>query len=362
MAELPHWLRWSGVAGWLFAGALGMLAAVYWLVSYASSLIIPLAVAAVVGILFAPVVERLERHRVPRALGAAGVLVLLLAIVVFTIWLVANGVIGQTAVIGKQVTAGVNSLTVWLSSLDFPRDVVAEAIEKARSSLEGASGSIASTLSKGLTGTLAFLSGLFLGSFMLFFILKDWDALSGWVARHMGLPVETGEGLLDDAVGAMRAYFQSVTITGVVVAAIVGIAVWLMGLPLAIPIALVTFLTCYIPYVGALISGGFAVLVALGAGGVGLAVGVLVVILIAQNVVQTVIQNSLASERLSIHPLAALLATILGSIVGGLLGAMLAPALLAFGVKAYRRLREARRASAPQPEVVDAPVIGSAAE
>lgn len=353
LAELPHWLRWSGVSGWLFAGTIGLLAAIFWVVSYTAGLIVPLAVAAVLGILFAPLVEWLARHRVPRAVGAAGVLVLLLAIVVFTVWLVANGVIGQSAVIGEQVTAGVNSVTAWLQSLDLPKDFIDQTIERVSTALQGASGSIASALSKGLSGTLAVFSGLFLGSFMLFFILKDWDSLCEWVGGHLGVPAETGAGLIGDAVGAMRAYFGSVTVTGFVVAAIVGVAVWLMGLPLAIPIALVTWLTCYIPYVGALISGAFAVLVALGAGGVGLALGVLVVILLAQNVVQTVIQNNLASERLSIHPLASLIATIFGGIVGGLLGAMLAPALLAFGLRAYVRLRKARSELAPMAAKVD---------
>jgi putative heme transporter len=340
--RMPRWLRFGGVYGWLFVGALGLCGGVFWLISYTSDLVMPLAVAAVLGVLFAPIVDWMARRSIPRGAGAGLVLVLLLAVIVATIWLVVTGVIGQSATIGEQVTAGIDSVVAWATSLNLPAGFADQVVTKLGEALEGAGGSIASALSKGLSGTAAFLSGLFLGGFMLYFILKDWGTISDWLGKHLGVPATVGVGLLDDAVGAMRGYFESVTVTGLIVAVIVGVAMALLGVPLAVPIALVTWLTCYIPYVGALISSVFAVLIALGSGGLGLAVAALVVVILAQNVVQTIIQNRMASERLNVHPLSALIATILGGILGGLLGSMLAPALLAFAIRAYARLKEAR--------------------
>lgn len=335
----PEWLKTLGVWGWLLAGALGLFAAFLYVFGLTSSVMIPLIVAGVLGALFAPLVDWLEKRSVPRAMGSSVVLLLLLGIAVGTVWITVAGVINQGALIAEQVTAGFASLEIWLQGLNIPSVTSKQLVEQATGAGQQIAAGIGGYLGRGISGTLAFLFGTFLGAFMLFFILKDWHAIVDWVARHLGFPREVGSGIIEDGVHAMQQYFIGVTITGLVVGVMVGVSVWLLGLPLVAAITVVTWLTCYVPYVGAIISSLFAVLVALGSGGIVKAGIVLVIILVAQNVVQTIIQNQIASERLSIHPLAALLGTILGGIFLGLTGAMLAPALVAFGLKALRRVR-----------------------
>ena len=70
---------------------------------------------------------------------------------------------------------------------------------------------------------------------------------------------------------------------------------------------------------GAIISGAFAVLIALGSGGFGDAVIVLAVILVAQNVVQTIVQTKLTEGRLEMHPIVIFGSTIAGGALFGLL-------------------------------------------
>lgn len=352
-AKAPKWLRTTGVYGWLFAGTLVFVGAILWLIGYASGLTVPLIVAAVMAALFAPLVGRLTATGIPRPLGAAIVLLLLFAIVVFTIWLVVTGVISQAGLIAKEVTAGVRALSAWAAELDLPEGILARTVEESQAAIGRAASSAVSIVSTGLSGTVALIFGAFLGAFMLYFILRDWDAVSEWVGSHLGVPTELGSGLVEDAVGAMREYFETLTISAVVVGLIVGAAMWVLDLPLAIPVGIVTFLTCYIPFLGAIVSGIFAVLIALGAGGVSAAIIILVVILITQNVIQSIILNALASERLDIHPLGLLIATLLGGITGGILGAALGPALLAFVLRAVKRLNQTR-------EELDAGDLGNA--
>ena len=340
MSDAPSWLRRFGIYGWLLVGALAFFAVIVWLFAYTSGVTIPLVIAAVLGALFAPQVAWMEHRGVPRAAGAGLVLLFLLGCAVLSIWVTVNGVVQQGEEIVKQVGAGLDSLTAWLRSFDLPATTTATITEEATSAIQSAGTGVMSAVTSGLSGTLAFLFGTFIGAFMLFFILKDWDGISSWLARNIGVPEQLGHGLVDDGISAMRQYFAGVTLSGFVVAILVGIAMWLLGLPLAFTIALVTFLTGYIPYAGALISGAFAVLVALGSGGVNQAAIVLVVILVTQNVIQTIIQNQIASDKLDVHPLAALIATILGATIIGLLGAMLAPALLALGLRARKRFLE----------------------
>ena len=109
----------------------------------------------------------------------------------------------------------------------------------------------------------------------------------------------------------------------------IGLAAIALDVPLAFSIALVTFVTSYVPYIGALFSGAFAVLIALGAAGVTEAVVMLIVILVAQNLVQTLLVTKVSSESLQIHPIVNLGSTIVGGVVAGLLGAMLSAPVVA---------------------------------
>ena len=78
------------------------------------------------------------------------------------------------------------------------------------------------------------------------------------------------------------------------------------------------------PYLGAIVSGAFATLIALGSNGIETAIVMLVVILVVQNIVQTIVLVRLAGTALSLHPIVVLGATIIGAAVAGMLGAALA--------------------------------------
>ena len=114
----------------------------------------------------------------------------------------------------------------------------------------------------------------------------------------------------------------------------------LLGLPLALPIAVVTFATSYIPYIGAIFAGAFAFLVALGSGGIQSAFIVLAVIIIMQSVIQTIMLNKISSEQLNVHPIVNLAATIIGGTVLGLVGATLASPITAVVISTVHRFRQ----------------------
>ena len=142
----------------------------------------------------------------------------------------------------------------------------------------------------------------------------------------MGFVVE-GEGIVEDATRSFRDYFYVLTVASLPVAIMVWVAALVMSVPLAFTIALVTFVTSYVPYIGALISSVFALLIAFGSGGIVPALVMLIVILVAQNVVQPVVQRQMERSSLDLHPIAGFGSTIIGSVLFGILGATLsAPA------------------------------------
>ena len=72
---------------------------------------------------------------------------------------------------------------------------------------------------------------------------------------------------------------------------------WLIGVPLALPIAILTFVVSFIPYLGAIISGALAVFVALGTGGPSDALLALVLSLIVFNTGENLIRPGWWGER-----------------------------------------------------------------
>jgi predicted PurR-regulated permease PerM len=350
---IPGWLMTFGIAGWLIVGVAAALSLAAWLFVYSASISIPLLLAMVVGMIAYPLCERMTARGVPKSAAAGIVLVLLFVIIGGVVWITLVGVISQWPAIQAQLEAGVAAIGAQLQAAGVNTDAIQAAMQSARdaATTQGAAGnplvsgllsSIGSALTSGLSSIFAMLFGVFIGATLLFYVLTDFPNISTWIGGHMGrLPVDVGEGIVEDAVGAMRGYFRATTITGFAVAAVIGAAMLLMGVPLAVTVALVTFLTCYIPYFGAIISGAFAFLVALGSNGLTAALILLVVVLVTQNVLQTLINARVMGTSLNLHPLVVLVVTMLGGIFAGLLGAALAAPIAALLISAGKRLSEA---------------------
>ncbi len=329
--------RW-GLRSWLLLGVLLAAAAVLWLLSQVSGIVVPLVLAAVLGALFAPVVERLRRVGVPAAAGAGLVLVGLAAVTALSVWLVVAGVLDQAAQISSQVDAGLAELESWLASHGVA----------VSGGLAGQAGGLAGLAVEGLPGLLggvfsglaSLLVGLVIAVFLLYYVLVDWDGLRAWVGAHLGLAPQVGADVVGDAVDSVRRYFWSLTLSAVVTAVLIGGTAWLLGVPLAFTIALITLTTSYVPYLGAIFSGAFATLIALGSSGIETAVVLLVVVLVVQNVVQTVVLARLSSTALRLHPIITMSSTIVGAAVAGVLGATLATPATAALLLVHRRLSE----------------------
>jgi hypothetical protein len=152
----------------------------------------------------------------------------------------------------------------WLSTLDLDPAILDRIYEEAEKVLPRVVSGVASFFTGGLSGLASFIFGAFLGFFMLFYILVDWQNLSSWLGAHLGVPADLGEGIVLDSTAAVRQYFKGLTISAIIVAVLIGLTMQLLGLPLAATIAVVTFITAYVPFLGAIVSGAFAFVVALG--------------------------------------------------------------------------------------------------
>ena len=120
---------------------------------------------------------------------------------------------------------------------------------------------------------------------------------------------------------------------------VVGVAALLLGLPLVFTIVVVNFIGGYIPYIGAFLGGGLAVIIALGDGGLAEAAIMLGVVLAANLALENFVEPKVMGRTLDIHPLVVLVVTALGGLLGGIVGLILAVPAWVIAGNAIARLR-----------------------
>ena len=144
---------------------------------------------------------------------------------------------------------------------------------------------------------------------------------------------------ISDACGILRDYGRGRTAMSAIVAVVVGLASLLLGLPLVFTIVVVNFIGGYIPYIGAFLGGGLAVIVALGDGGLGVAAIMLVVVLASNLLLENFVEPKVMGRTLDIHPLVVLVVTALGGFLAGIVGLILAVPFTVIAGNAIGRLR-----------------------
>ena len=148
-------------------------------------------------------------------------------------------------------------------------------------------------------------------------------------------------------------YVRATAIVAAVDAVVIGVALGILRVPLAMPLATLVFLGAFIPIIGAVAAGAAAVLVALVAQGPITSLIVLAVIIGVMQLESHVLQPLLLGRAVALHPLAVVLAIGTGLYVWGIAGALLAVPLLAVLNAGIRSLNSPADALV-DPEHVDA--------
>ncbi len=326
-----------GVWAWSFVGAVAATIIVVAALAAVSEIVLPLTFAVVLAVVFQPAVGILVHHRFKPAIAAGLVVVGLLALMAGVVVATVRGVTGQTDQIGASVDAAlhkaVDALGIDQASLDAAR----AAVEKAS---PATSGGFLTSLVSGIDTLIGVASGLILGAMIMYYLLKDGTRFRrSIVAQFDPTRRDDIDDLIGDSSRILRDYGRGRTVMSAIVAAVIGLASLLLGLPLVFTIIVVNFVGGYIPYIGAFLGGGLAVIVALGDGGLGEAAVMLVVVLAANLLLENFIEPKVMGRTLDIHPLIVLVVTALGGVIGGIVGLILAVPFFAIARNAIARLR-----------------------
>lgn len=294
---------------------------------YVSGAIMPTLLALLVASVLWPLTALGRRLGLPNALSALLSLLLGLGIIGGLFALIAPAVASQWDQLRTQSIDGIRRIQAWVSGppLNINDEELNRYISQGLAWLQDRSGDIlASVLNIGGSvgsGLVTLLTTVII----TFFMLKDGHSFVAWmrgvVGRRAGFHVSE---LLTRMWNTLSGYIRTQAVVSFVDGAFIGLGVFLLGVPLAFPIAVLTFMAGFIPIVGAVTAGSIAVLVALVSNGFTTALLVLAVVLGVQQLEGNILQPLLQSRVMKLHPVIVLLAVLLGGTWAGIIGAFLA--------------------------------------
>ena len=348
----PMWLRDLGLLAWFLVGVAILVVGLVWLLDLTSTIIVPVTVGAILATVAGPLVTKLQRNRVPRAAGAALVLLLMLAITVVIALLVFGGIYEQSSEIKASATKAVDTIEDWMN--DAGAGGTSGTSEQAQNSAVQTGKTLLQGVAEGIKGVTSLVFFLTFTVFSTFFLLKDGPAVRGFVDRNLGVPRDVATVITGNITRSLRRYFLGVSYVAAFNALVVGLAALVLDVPLAGTIAVVVFVTAYVPFIGAFVSGAFAVMLALAEQGTTTALIMLVVVILANGLLQNIVQPIAFGATLDLNPLVVLIVTIGFGSIFGMIGMVLAAPLTSAALHISRDLARAKAqealAAEPPPQ------------
>jgi putative heme transporter len=347
-AALARVATWSGrfLLIVLALAVLGYLFGKVWVV------LLPLLLGLLLATVLWPPVRVLRRHGVPPALAAALVLLSAVLLLVALISGLAPQVVGQAQELADAVTAGLADLQDLITGppLNLGEERIGEAIDDVIATLQENAQNIAT---RALTGAVAagslLITGL-LAVVLCFFYLKDGPKFLPWLSGLVGpraAPHVSAVALRGWT--TLSGFIKAQAIVGLVDAVFIGIGLAILGVPLALPLAVLVFFGAFIPIIGAVVTGALAALVALVTNGLTTALIVVGLVLVVQQLEGNVLQPILVGRTLDLHPALVILSVTAGGSLAGITGAFLAVPIVAVATVTVRYVRQQLAESVPAP-------------
>jgi putative heme transporter len=351
--------RWSLRLVLVAAG----LVLIWLLISELWVVVMPVFLGLLITTVLWPPARWLRARGVPPALAATIVLLAGLALLGGVLTLVTTSIASGLPEIVTSATQALRQAQDWLAGppLNLGNSQLDRLLEQGTDQLQSSIGSIASGL---LTGVGAVTSGIVTGILALvlaFLFVKDGPRFLPWLRGTVG--ERAGSHLtivLERIWGMLGGFIRTQAIVSLVDAVFIGVGLVILGVPLAIPLAALTFLGGFVPIVGAFVAGALAVLVALVSNGWTTALIMLIIVIVVQQVEGNVLQPMLQARSLGLHSAVVLLAVTAGSSLFGIAGAFLAVPVAATAAVVMRYLSEVIERRSAQQEIEELTAAGPA--
>lgn len=305
--------------------------------------LLPVILALILAALLMPFKQFLLRRGIGHTVSTLVTLITTLTVLLGTFAAIAPDVATQFTEIGKTAQGGVNQLQDWLARgpLDLGSDEIDNAIERATTWIKSRSGDIASGAFSGVSAAGSLLINVILILALTFFFLKDGHRFLGWQRSVMG----RGAGrhlteILTRNWTVLGAFIRTQALVSAIDAVLIGAGLFILGVPLALALTVITFFAGFIPIVGAITAGALAVLVALVSNGWQTALIIVAIIVLVQQLEGNVLSPMLQGKTMQVHPGLILVTVTIGGTLFGIVGVFLAVPLTASLVATARYISE----------------------
>jgi predicted PurR-regulated permease PerM len=281
------------------------------------------------------------------------VTVLFLVVAAGVVALIAVPVASQSGELSDGVVEGIQRLREWAAGppLNIGDAQINQAFDSAVARAQDGVGSMVSAVVTGVGTVVNGVVTAVLALFLMFFFLKDGPRFLPWLARQLPGRLATDvPTVAERGWETLGSFVRSQAAVGLLDAVLIGLGLWVLGVPLVLPLAVLTFVSAFVPIIGALFAGFVAVLIALVSNGLTDALIVLAVIVVVQQLEGNVFQPMIQSRGLGLHAAVILLAVTLGGSLAGIVGSLLAVPVAALIAVVWNYLREQLSEPHQEPE------------
>jgi putative heme transporter len=322
---------------------------------YGRAATVPLIVAALISTQLLPLIALATRRGVPRGLAIAASLIGVVVIGVGLAWVFLDALFGNLGGIGEDISEGADEVVAWLrDNNDWVReheDAIRDFLKSILPAAKGAADGVFTVALGGLSLAAQLVSGALLMLVFLLYLVTGGEGIWGWIQERFSPDRRERVAVAGAAAwNAASGYIRGIALVALIDSVVITLGMLVIGTPHVGTLALLSFVTLFIPILGAWVSGAVIVLVTLAAVGTGAAVAMAAVILIAQQLDSMFVTPLVYQQTVSLHPIVTLTSVIVGSQLLGVVGAFLAVPLVAVGWAVYKTV-ERQQGLGPAPPV-----------
>ncbi|NLF90607.1 MAG: AI-2E family transporter [Corynebacterium marinum] len=305
--------------------------------------VLPVVFAIIVCTVLAPPTTWLRRRGLPSALAAMISMLGFFGFFGTIVWFIAPDIGRQSQILYLQSLEGVQRLQLWAQGppLNVDGEDLSELINDAASWIQDQAGTIAGGIMTGVGTATSVIVTLFIVLVLTFFFLKDGPRFLPWARAVAGR--RAGWHLTESLTrgwSTLGGFIRAQAIVSFIDAVFIGLGLVLVGVPMALALAVITFIAGFIPFVGAIVAGMLSVLVALVSLGFTEALIVLGIVLAVQQLEGNVLSPWLQSKAMDLHPVIVLVSVTVGGGLFGLIGSFLAVPFVAMIAVGFRYLQD----------------------
>jgi putative heme transporter len=322
----PDWLVNLAALGWrvlVVAGLIlvaGYLASLLWVVT--ASVLLAIVVAA----LFAPLVTRLQAGGRSRGMAAMIAWIVAIGVVLGLLLLLGVALLPVVSELLGRIEAGLTQLQAWLAEHQVPA-IVGTVARDAIGAIRDITGKTGGDV---IASAASIATILILATFVLFYFLRDGDKAWRWIFQAVGeAKVEQITQAGEEALGSVGGYLRATSMVAVLVALSDFVFMFVLGVPMALPLAIMVFFASFIPYFGGFAAGAIVLLITYSELGLEMALSLLVLFLIRDIVMRIRVRPRLDGQNVHIQPVLAIVVLLAGYEIIGVVGLVIAVPLTA---------------------------------